>query len=110
MNAATDRNQTSHTVGSEEARSIALTPAEIEAFAGVFYSCSLRPSRRSAQISSRKQRKQARSAGLVAAVLEAAVQVSAKKGAQRFTTAEKAGVSVGALSVFSDKTAILFWL
>ncbi len=56
--------------------------------------------RRSAQISSRKAPKQARSNELVAAILEAAVQVLAKEGAQRFTTArvaEKAGVSVGSL-------------
>jgi len=67
-----------------------------------------------AQISSRKQPKQARSAGLVAAVLEAAVQVLAKEGAQRFTmarVAEKAGVSVGSLyQYFPNKAAILFRL
>jgi AcrR family transcriptional regulator len=72
------------------------------------------PYRRRAQISSRKQPKQARSAGLVAAVLEAAVQVLAKEGAQRFTTArvaEKAGVSVGSLyQYFPNKAAILFRL
>jgi hypothetical protein len=39
------------------------------------------------QISSRKQPKQARSAELVAAILQAAIQVLAKEGAQRFTTA-----------------------
>jgi AcrR family transcriptional regulator len=70
--------------------------------------------RRSAQISSRKQPKQARSADLVAAVLEAAVQILAKEGAQRFTTArvaEKAGVSVGSLyQYFPNKAAILFRL
>jgi len=70
--------------------------------------------RRSAPISSRKQPRQARSAGLVAAVLEAAVQVLAKEGAQRFTTArvaEKAGVSVGSLyQYFPNKAAILFRL
>lgn len=68
--------------------------------------------RRTAQISSRKQPKQMRSADLVAAVLEAAVQVLAKEGAQRFTTArvaEKAGVSVGSLyQYFPNKAAILF--
>jgi len=67
-----------------------------------------------AQISSRKQPKQARSTGLVAAVLEAAAQVLAKEGAQRFTTArvaEKAGVSVGSLyQYFPNKAAILFRL
>ena len=70
--------------------------------------------RRSARISSRKQPKQARSTGLVAAILEAAVQVLAKEGAQRFTTArvaEKAGVSVGSLyQYFPNKAAILFRL
>ncbi|WP_437312081.1 TetR family transcriptional regulator [Sorangium sp. So ce388] len=72
------------------------------------------PDRRSPQISSRKQPKQARSTGLVTAVLEAAVQVLAKEGAQRFTmarVAEKAGVSVGSLyQYFPNKAAILFRL
>jgi AcrR family transcriptional regulator len=70
--------------------------------------------RRSAPISSRKQPQQARSAELVAAILDAAVQVLAKEGAQRFTTArvaEKAGVSVGSLyQYFPNKAAILFRL
>lgn len=70
--------------------------------------------RRNAQISTRKQPQQARSAELVAAILEAAVQVLAKEGAQRFTTArvaEKAGVSVGSLyQYFPNKAAILFRL
>ncbi|MFY0573238.1 TetR family transcriptional regulator [Cystobacter fuscus] len=70
--------------------------------------------RRSPQISSRKEPKQARSTGLVAAVLEAAVQVLAKEGAQRFTmarVAEKAGVSVGSLyQYFPNKAALLFRL
>ena len=70
--------------------------------------------RKSARISSRKQPKQARSTGLVAAILDAAVQVLAKEGAQRFTTArvaEKAGVSVGSLyQYFPNKAAILFRL
>ena len=70
--------------------------------------------RRNARISSRKQPKQARSTDLVAAVLDAAVQVLAKEGAQRFTTArvaEKAGVSVGSLyQYFPNKAAILFRL
>jgi AcrR family transcriptional regulator len=70
--------------------------------------------RPSARISSRKHPKQARSAELVAAILEAAVQVLAKEGAQRFTTvrvAEKAGVSVGSLyQYFPNKAAILFRL
>src|SRR3954454_6835852 len=70
--------------------------------------------RRKAQISSRKQPKQARSVDLVAAILEAAVQVLSKEGAHRFTTArvaEKAGVSVGSLyQYFPNKAAILFRL
>ncbi len=70
--------------------------------------------RRRAEISSRKRPKQARSAELVAAVLEAAVQVLASEGAQRFTTArvaEKAGVSVGSVyQYFPNKAAILFRL
>lgn len=65
-------------------------------------------------ISSRKQPKQARSNDLVSAVLEAAAQVLAAEGAQRFTTArvaEKAGVSVGSLyQYFPNKAAILFRL
>jgi len=70
--------------------------------------------RRRAQISSRKHPQQARSAELVAAILDAAVQVLAKEGAQRFTTvrvAERAGVSVGSLyQYFPNKAAILFRL
>ena len=69
---------------------------------------------RSTSISSRKQPQQARSAELVATILEAAVQVLAKEGAQRFTTArvaEKAGVSIGSLyQYFPNKAAILFRL
>jgi hypothetical protein len=69
-------------------------------------------SRRTAQISSRKQPKQARSNEIVAAVLEAAVQVFAKEGARRLTTArvaEKAGASVGSLYQYCpNKAAILF--
>ena len=72
------------------------------------------PDRRKTRISARKQPKQARSTELVAAVLEAAVQVLAAEGAQRFTTArvaEKAGVSVGSLyQYFPNKAAILFRL
>lgn len=71
-------------------------------------------SRRTARISSRKQPRQARSADLVAAILQAAVQVLATEGAERFTTArvaEKAGVSVGSLyQYFPNKAAILFRL
>jgi AcrR family transcriptional regulator len=70
--------------------------------------------RRSVQVSSRKQPKQARSADLVATILEAAAQVLAKEGAQRFTTArvaEKAGVSIGSVyQYFPNKAAILFRL
>lgn len=68
----------------------------------------------SPSISSRKQPKQARATDLVAAILEAAVQVLASEGAQRFTTtrvAEKAGVSVGSLyRYFPNKAALLFRL
>ena len=70
--------------------------------------------RRNPRISSRKQPTQARSTDLVAAILEAALQVLAKEGAARFTTvrvAEKAGVSVGSLyQYFPNKAAILFRL
>ena len=70
--------------------------------------------RPSPRISSRKQPRQARSTELVAAILEAAVQVLAKEGAQRFTTArvaDKAGVSVGSIyQYFPNKAAILFRL
>lgn len=70
--------------------------------------------RQSAQISSRKQPKQARSTELVATILEAAAQVLAKDGAQNFTTArvaEKAGVSIGSVyQYFPNKAAILFRL
>lgn len=70
--------------------------------------------RQSPRVTSRKQPKQARSNELVAAVLDAAVQVLAKEGAGRFTTArvaERAGVSVGSLyQYFPNKAAILFRL
>ena len=70
--------------------------------------------RRSTSVSSRKQPQQTRSADLVATILEAAVQVLAKEGAPRFTTArvaEKAGVSIGSLyQYFPNKAAILFRL
>jgi AcrR family transcriptional regulator len=65
-------------------------------------------------ISTRKEPRQARSTGLVADILQAAAQVLAEEGAQRFTTArvaEKAGVSVGSLyQYFPNKAAILFRL
>ncbi|UXI70264.1 TetR family transcriptional regulator [Tahibacter amnicola] len=70
--------------------------------------------RRKPKISLRKQPKQARSNELVSVILEAAVQVLAKEGATRFTTArvaEKAGVSVGSVyQYFPNKAAILFRL
>lgn len=70
--------------------------------------------RKKAPISQRKSPKQARSNELVAAVLEAAVQVLAVEGAQRFTTARvaaRAGVSIGSLyQYFPNKAAILFRL
>jgi AcrR family transcriptional regulator len=70
--------------------------------------------RQSPRISSRKQPKQARSAELVATILQAATQVLAKEGAARFTTArvaERAGVSIGSLyQYFPNKAAILFRL
>lgn len=70
--------------------------------------------RRSTRVSSRKAPKQARAQQLVDAVLDAAVQVLMKEGAQRFTTArvaDRAGVSVGSLyQYFPNKAAILFRL
>lgn len=72
------------------------------------------PTRKPPQISSRKLPQQARSTELVAAILQAAVQVLAKEGAARFTTArvaERAGVSVGSVyQYFPNKAAILFRL
>ena len=70
--------------------------------------------RRPTQITSRKKPQQARSNDLVAAILEAAIQVLSKEGATRFTTtrvAERAGVSVGSIyQYFPNKAAILFRL
>lgn len=70
--------------------------------------------RKTPQISSRKKPQQARSTELVAAILEAAIQVLEKEGAPRFTTArvaEKAGVSIGSVyQYFPNKAAILFRL
>lgn len=72
------------------------------------------PDRPSLGISKRKQPRQARSSDLVAAILEAATQVLAEVGAERFTTArvaERAGVSIGSLyQYFPNKAAILFQL
>jgi len=65
-------------------------------------------------VSSRKAPQQTRSNALVAAVLDAAIQVLEREGAQRFTmarVAERAGVSVGSLyQYFPNKAAILFRL
>ncbi|MET0707176.1 MAG: TetR family transcriptional regulator [Tardiphaga sp.] len=70
--------------------------------------------RPSPSIHSRKKPQQARAEELVAAILQASVQVLAKEGAHRFTTArvaEKAGVSVGSLyQYFPNKASILFRL
>jgi len=70
--------------------------------------------RQRAQITSRKKPQQARSNDLVAAILEAAIQVLSQEGAQRFTTtrvAERAGVSVGSIyQYFPNKASILFRL
>ncbi|WP_191488488.1 TetR family transcriptional regulator [Pseudomonas sp. FEN] len=70
--------------------------------------------RPSTRITSRKQPRQARSNDLVASILQAAIQVLAKEGMQRFTTtrvAERAGVSVGSVyQYFPNKAAILFRL
>lgn len=72
------------------------------------------PKPRRPNVSTRKQPQQARSTELVAAILEAALQVLSREGATRFTTArvaEKAGVSVGSVyQYFPNKAAILFRL
>ena len=69
---------------------------------------------RNTRISQRKRPQQARSIELVTAILQAATQVLAQEGAQRFTTArvaERAGVSIGSLyQYFPNKAAILFRL
>ncbi|WP_017907031.1 TetR family transcriptional regulator [Pseudomonas asplenii] len=70
--------------------------------------------RQNPRITSRKEPQQARSNDLVAAILQAAVQVLAQEGMHRFTTtrvAERAGVSVGSVyQYFPNKAAILFRL
>ena len=70
--------------------------------------------RKTSPLSSRRQPRQARSNDLVAAILEAAVQVLSAEGARRFTTtrvAERAGVSVGSVyQYFPNKASILFRL
>ncbi|QXI25863.1 TetR family transcriptional regulator [Pseudomonas vanderleydeniana] len=70
--------------------------------------------RQNPRITSRKEPRQARSNDLVAAILQAAVQVLAQEGMRRFTTtrvAERAGVSVGSVyQYFPNKAAILFRL
>lgn len=70
--------------------------------------------RRRPPIATRKQPRQARSTELVAAILQAAVQVLASEGVARFTTArvaEKAGVSIGSVyQYFPNKASILFQL
>lgn len=70
--------------------------------------------RRNAPIATRKQPRQARSTRLVEDVLQAAIQVLATEGAQRFTmarVAERAGVSVGSLyQYFPNKASVLFRL
>ncbi|ABK12150.1 MULTISPECIES: TetR family transcriptional regulator [Burkholderia] len=75
---------------------------------------SLMTDRRNAPIATRKQPRQARSTRLVEDVLQAAIQVLASEGAQRFTmarVAERAGVSVGSLyQYFPNKASVLFRL
>ena len=65
-------------------------------------------------IAARKSPVQARSARLVADILEAAARVLARQGARHFTTvrvAEEAGVSIGSLyQYFPSKEALLFRL
>ena len=69
---------------------------------------------RNPNVSARKVPKQSRSNALIAAVLDAAVQVLRSEGARRFTmarVAERAGASVGSLyQYFPNKASILFRL
>ena len=66
------------------------------------------------KINARKRPLQARSRELVEDILEAAIRVLKRQGAQRFTTvrvAEEAGVSVGSLyQYFPNKEALLYRL
>lgn len=70
--------------------------------------------RKTPVISPRKQPRQARSAQLLADILEAATRVLVRDGTRRFTTArvaQRAGISVGSLyQYFPNKEAILFRL
>jgi len=72
------------------------------------------PRRRPPLTAPRKLPVQARSTELVATILQAAIRVLEREGAQRFTTirvAKEAGVSVGSLyQYFPNKQAILFRL
>lgn len=72
------------------------------------------PNKPAVLIVPRKRPKQARSARLVEAILQAAVRVLERDGAAGFTTvrvAERAGVSVGSLyQYFPNKQSILFRL
>lgn len=72
------------------------------------------PKRRSPSISPRKKPKQARSAHLVGAILQAAIRVLEREGATAFTSirvAEEAGISVGSFyQYFPNKESVLFRL
>jgi len=87
------------------------TPSDIDAPRDALTHTTIMTTRRRTQIAFRKRPQQARSTELVAAILQAATQVLAKEGAARFTTAEKAGVSVGSVyQYFPNKASILFRL
>ena len=67
--------------------------------------------RRTTRVSSRKHPKQARSNALVAAVLDAAVQVLTAEGARRFTAArvaERAGVTPGLIRHYFVSKELMF--